>query len=221
MQSTEDRLRQLVEEAIASGQVRLPPERDLARELRTSRGVLRRALDVLEAEGQISRHVGRGTFAVPSGPGRELPLRDIVDATNPAEVMEVRLIVEPAIAGLAASRATPAQIARMSRCIVRSDAAVDTASYERWDGQLHEAIAEASHNALLFTIFRIINATRETRIWGRTKERSLTPDRRELYRRQHSAVVSAVSERDPDKAEALMRTHLEAVAAAVRAVTRP
>lgn len=220
MRSTEVRLREIVGEAIGSGQDRLPPERDLARSLSVSRGVLRRALDVLEAEGQIYRHVGKGTFVVSSDTRRNLPLRDIVDATNPAEVMEVRLIFEPSIAGLAALRATPAQIARMSRCMARSDTAVEIASYERWDGQFHEAIAEASHNALLSTIFQIIKATRETRIWGRTKERSLTPERRALYHRQHNAIVTAVSEREPERAETLMREHLESVVEAVRSVTR-
>ncbi|MCK5444854.1 MAG: winged helix-turn-helix transcriptional regulator, partial [Rhodospirillaceae bacterium] len=44
-------------------QSKLPPERQLCEELGISRGELRKALSLLEAEGKIWRHVGRGTFA--------------------------------------------------------------------------------------------------------------------------------------------------------------
>jgi DNA-binding FadR family transcriptional regulator len=60
-----DRLRLLLDEAAPGGDHRLPPERDLAEQLGVGRRALRRALEVLEAEGRIWRHQGKGTFAGP------------------------------------------------------------------------------------------------------------------------------------------------------------
>src|SRR4051794_7583561 len=110
---TLSRLRRLIERGgLDADGGRVPPERVLASELGVGRRSLRRALDVLEQEGRISRQQGRGTFltagssgAVPQWrPGailaaalEEAPagplLESILDHTNPVEVIEVRLAV--------------------------------------------------------------------------------------------------------------------------------
>ena len=100
--------------ALSSGrfpdQGRLPAERVLAEEFGVSRSTLRNSLGVLEAEGRIWRHVGRGTF-VGERPSVDAPaLSALVNQTHPEEVMEVRLALEPRIASLAARRATAAWV---------------------------------------------------------------------------------------------------------------
>lgn len=80
---------------------RLPPERQLCSAIGLSRGQLRKALALLEADGQIWRHVGRGTFI---GPRPVINLNDfefLSNQTSPTEVMEARLALEPQLARLA------------------------------------------------------------------------------------------------------------------------
>mgnify|MGYP003690380923 CR=1 FL=1 len=190
---------------------RLPPERDLAANLGISRAAVRKAMATLEAEGRIWRHVGRGTFVGARPPAEAPNLAAITRSTHPEEVIEVRLLLEPHIAGLAARRATTADIEAMERAIQRSRTAADVAEFELWDGAYHRAMAEAAHNGLLKGLFDATNAIRKEEIWGRLKEASLTGARKQAYIRQHTECLDAIRDRDPQRAEALMRTHLETV----------
>lgn len=190
---------------------RLPAERDLAMNLGVSRSTLRGALAVLEAEGEVWRHVGRGTF-VGRRPSEATEVFTLpADMTSPAEVMEVRLIIEPRVAELAAHRASAADIAFMRQCLDKGEAARDTASYEMWDGALHRVIAEAARNTLLLALFNAVNAVRDHAIWGQLKEATLTPQRRRRYSTQHENLVTAIERRDAVDCQRLMREHLEAV----------
>src|SRR5829696_4794151 len=86
---------------------RLPPERDLSAALGVTRTELRKALGTLETEGQIWRHVGKGTF-VGSRPVDSLSdIAALSNRTNPAELMRARLIIEPELARAAALTTTP------------------------------------------------------------------------------------------------------------------
>lgn len=208
------RLNDLLESGRFPNQSRLPPERDLAEELGTTRTNLRPALAVLEAEGKIWRHVGRGTFVGRRSPGAGAPgLGLLMQATNPTEIMEARLIIEPRVAGLAAFRATAGDIAHLHRCLEKGIAAVtDIKTYELWDASLHEAVAEASHSALLNALLKALTALRESDgLWGRLKEASLTRERQYVYNDQHRRCVEAISNRETTAAEAAMREHLSTV----------
>ena len=192
-------------------QSRLPPERELAKLLSVSRSGLREGLEILEAEGRIWRHVGKGTFVGPR------PLKcatglDLVTAmTSPEEVLEVRLLYEPLIARLAATRASASEIENMRRLLEKSDSARDAKAWELWDGTLHRAVAEAAHNKLLLAIFDGFNAMRSQAAWSRLRLAALIPERLGVYRRQHRAYVGAIAARDPAAAEAAMRLHVETV----------
>lgn len=189
----------------------LPPERGLCKELGLSRAALRNALAVLEAEGRIWRHVGRGTFFGPRPPVQEQGISLLARSTHPEEVMEVRLTLEPQIAALAARRATLDDMQEIERCLARSRACQDIQTFELWDSALHQAIARAARNSLLYGLFEAVNSVRERRIWGELKIASLTPARLETYRAQHDACVGALRDRDPARAESAMRIHLETV----------
>ena len=210
-----DGLLEHLRQALGSGrfpdQGRLPAERELATEFGVSRSTLRAALGVLEAEGKIWRHVGRGTF-VGERPGLDAPaLSALVNQTQPEEVMEVRLVLEPRIAALAARRATAADIEAMDRCIRKAETANDVATFELWDGALHRAIATGARNTLLLTLFDAVNAIRQEAIWGRLKEASLTAERQRLYNGQHRDCVDAIRDRNAMEADKHMVEHLTAV----------
>ena len=145
-------------------------------------------------------------------------LNDIGQFTNPAEVMEVRILIEPRIANLAAMYATLADIDHMKRCLEKLEYAVaykgngkDGVIYDRWDGTLHRAIAESTGNTLLLILFDSLNSVRSHYMWGRLQTAAMTNTRWQLYCRQHRRVVEAIALRDAILAERSMHEHLEAV----------
>lgn len=206
-------LNDLLDSGRFPNQSRLPPERELADELGTTRTNLRSALAVLEAEGKIWRHVGRGTFVGRPAPTNEPGLNLLLEATNPTEIMEARLIIEPRVAGLAALRATAGDIAHLRRCLEKGIASVtDIKTYELWDATLHEAIAEASHSVLLNALLKALSGLRESdALWGRLKKASLTRERQYNYNDQHRRCVETIGDRDAEAAEIAMREHLQTV----------
>lgn len=203
-------------ELIDSGELppsgRLPAERVLAPQLGVSRGALRSALARLEAAGRLTRHVGRGTFVDQPAPETSSDLlTPALRMTNPAEVMEVRLIIEPQIAAMAALRASPAEIDHLDECLRRGNQAADTATFERWDGELHRTMASAARNSFLLAIFDAINDVRRNELWGRLKEKTVNPERRTVYEGQHAELVRLIRDRDTEGAERTMHEHLSRV----------
>jgi DNA-binding FadR family transcriptional regulator len=210
-QHSVQRLRELLQSGHYLKEGRLPPERELSVELGISRTALRKALSVLEAENLIWRHVGRGTFVGSRTMGKHAARFLAAEITNPAEIMEVRMVFEPKMAAIAALRATPGNLEQMTNALVKSEAATDPLSFEVWDGALHLTIAASTGNSLLISFFDAINSLREDKLWGRLKEASFNRSRHQSYCRQHRKLVVAIMDRDAVTAEQVMRTHLESV----------
>lgn len=190
---------------------RLPPERELSEILGVSRGDLRKALAVLEEEGQLWRHVGKGTFIGVRPIETFLDLGDVESRTNPAEVMRTRLLIEPVICREAALNATSGDVEAMRRCIRGMRIAETWRQYETFDNQLHRLIAESSQNRLLLALFDALNAVRRTVVWGRLRENPLKPPPDHHSFAEHDAIVSAIVDRDIDAAGRAMFTHLRSV----------
>ena len=190
---------------------RLPSERSLCETLGVTRNALRKALATLEAEGQIWRHVGRGTFVGPSNMAIADETKALASQTNPTNVMEARLSIEPELARLAALHATTDDIEHMMSCITRSENATEWRVYETWDNQLHRTIAEATHNALLIALFDTLNTVRRTVVWGRLRATKPYPPSDHHSHADHKAIVQAIQDRDMDAARNHMRAHLETV----------
>lgn len=209
-EDTLSKLRELLSVGATVGE-RLPPERVLASELRVGRRSLRRALSVLEHEGQISRHQGRGTF-VSGGIGLPtLRIDRILEHTNPLEVIEVRLSIEPVMARLAALRASRCDIDRLSRLAEDTAAAREATEYEAADAAFHRRIAEASRNALFLSLYDTLSASRKDAAWRRLGENAHCYKRQAVYAEFHREIAEAVAIRDGAKAERLMYDHLSDV----------
>ncbi len=192
---------------------RLPTERALAEEHGLGRSVVRRVLLDLKEQGLITQTVGSGTY-VSDGAAQRLQARlraHTAAAVSPAELMAARLVLEPAIVDLVVAHATGDDFARMDDCLRRAEAATGVEAFERWDGALHEAIAEAAHNSFVTGVFRLMNEARSQGEWGALKKRSLTPERRRAYQREHRALVDALRRRDAQRARALCLEHLRHV----------
>ena len=204
-------LRAYVAQREMESNTRLPSERELCESLGVSRGELRKALAILESEGQVWRHVGTGTFI------GQKPLENIGDVTaltsqtNPAEVMRARLLIEPQICREAALNATAGDIAEMRLCLVRGREAQTWRQYENWDNRFHRAVVQAAHNNLLTGLFDTLNAVRRAVVWGRLRPNTSAPDPRHHSFIEHEAIVSAIEGRDMEKAGAAMQGHLESV----------
>lgn len=193
-------------------QARLPPERALATSLGLTRAQLRTGLAKLKASGKIWGAVGRGTFIgrqPPVDPSAALRLAAI---SNPRDVMEARLALEPMLASLASVRASPLQIARLEKSVRQCREARDRASFQRGDEIFHRTIAEAAGNPVLLALFTAVIECRRKAVSGDLAQRLLTNERREAYNSQHEACLAAVRDRRPDRAAAAMREHLEFVA---------
>ena len=193
-------------------QNRIPPERMLAVKLGMTRTALRKALSVLEAQNRIWRHVGRGTFVGPRPTSQNgSTLSAVTSTTNPGEIMETRQVLEPKIAAIAALRSTQNDLEIMEHCLNRAESTNHFDTFEHWDGALHMAIVESTHNLLLTSLFKTVNNLRQDKLWGRLKKAAMTSTRQKSYIRQHRELVRAIRNRDPANAEKTMRIHLETV----------
>jgi len=189
---------------------RLPAERILSLELGVSRSQLRKALAALEAEGRIWRHVGRGTYI---GPRPISNLRDVeflTNQTSPMEVMEARLAVEPQLARLAAMHGTASNFAELRRCNRRCRTASEWRGYEAWDNNFHQAIASATYNKLLISLFDTLNIVRRSTVWGQLRSTQLPRSDHKSFG-EHDAIYAAIAGRNPELAAECMRTHLRTV----------
>ena len=190
---------------------RIPAERVLAEELSVSRSDLRKALLVLESEGRLYRHVGRGTFIKDP---TKLDLSDtaklaaLAQKTSPHEAMIARLALEPELARLAALHASPRQIADMRRLANEMRKASDWETYEELDASFHDLIAEATGNPLLHEVSRIVNGVRREVVWNRLylPEGRPTPDYHSFA--EHDEIVTSMERRDRAGSRDAMKKHI-------------
>jgi DNA-binding FadR family transcriptional regulator len=206
------RIRDSILAAAADGSLspgaRLPTEREFVRRFGVARNAVRRTLAQLEAEGSITRHVGRGTFL--AGQADEATLSAASAAhTSPAELMEARLRIEPALAELIVTNATASDFERMEACLERAENAATLDEFELWDAALHEALAEATHNRFVARVLDMVTVVRQQSEWGKLKDRIVTPERRIRYQQEHREIVRALKERDADRARAGIIDHLQ------------
>jgi DNA-binding FadR family transcriptional regulator len=206
-----EELRRRIESGAWNGSGRLPPERMLAAEFAVARNTVRRALERLEEDGYLTRHVGRGTFI--QRRGREPAASGLLRLyeASPRDILETRLIMEPRAAALAASRASTADLTVIYDALAQSVAALTLAEFERWDAQLHLSIFMATKNEVLIDYCRAICEARNQPQWVHLKQRSVTSETRAAYDRHHRAIVAALMRRDAEAAAEAMREHLRVV----------
>jgi DNA-binding FadR family transcriptional regulator len=220
------KVREFIERQNVALDGRIPPERTLASELGVGRRSVRRALDVLEQEGRIHRHQGRGTFVdirtgvagnlvapstVAAGgprPALSAALEAVLDYTNPLEVIEVRLATEPVMARLAALRASQTEIKRLTTLAAKTRSASDAEAYERADSLFHRTIAEAARNTLFLAFFDTMRIAQRDASWRRLGENSHCYKRQSVYANFHESIAAAIAARNGQEAYLQMQRHL-------------
>lgn len=208
-----DLLRNFIADGGYSSGDRLPAERELTERLAMTRSELRKALDALEREGAVWRHVGKGTFLSGDDAAR-VPSGDIVELgrkLTPYRMMRSRLVIEPAIAREAAINATGEDLRLMERAMERARTATTWAEYEEQDDLLHHHVATASDNLMLVALFEQLNLVRRAVSWGSVVRSSARPAPTHTSFAEHESIVAAIAARNPDAAHEAMRTHLRSV----------
>jgi GntR family transcriptional regulator, transcriptional repressor for pyruvate dehydrogenase complex len=207
-----------IEDSILKGALKpgdqLPAERELAVRFGVSRTAVREAIKALHEKGLVEAYSGRGTF-ITDGTSRAIRqsldlMLKIGQADNSIHLEEVREILEPEIAALAATRIEESQLAMMREAIAVMDRQrMEPEAYIEADLDFHLALAEAAANPLILSLIdSIVGLLREQRI--RIFEVEGGPDRGQVH---HRRILEAVETRNPVKARDAMRAHLRQVRA--------
>jgi DNA-binding FadR family transcriptional regulator len=191
---------------------RIPPERDLAGQFGVARNTVRRAVSLLEEDGMLVRHVGRGTFLAKASANSLSGIIARMEGAGPADIMEIRRLLEPAAAAFAATNANSSELSSVREAHHAAIDAKDLATFERWDAEFHERILACSRNELLKEIHNLVRILRNQSPWFEMKKRSFSEERRRIYCQEHQAVVDALLVRDPQGANEAMSAHLQTVA---------
>jgi DNA-binding FadR family transcriptional regulator len=211
-----DRLRHFVLKGIGEGSLipgdKLPTEREFMRRFTAARSAVRKTLQSLEFEGRIVQEVGRGTFvAVPDAAQTAAGTFPFPLDAGPVELMDARLVIEPALIEMIITNATAGDIEAMEICLARAEKATTLRDFENHDNALHQAFVDATHNGFLIRLYALVTALRQRAEWGKLKERSLTPERRIIYQREHRRIVQWLKRRDAGRARSALLTHLQHV----------
>jgi len=204
------RLEQLIAERMKPGDM-LPPERELAETFGVSRSSIRDAIRRLELVGMVEPRQGSGTVV------RELSADTLINPLTSVlvqkrklvvELLDVRKMLEPALAARAATHASASDIAEMEEILARQSeklAQGDAAIEE--DNEFHYAIAMASDNSVVLKVLDVLmDLLRETR------ERSLqVQGGPQKSIAGHRRILAAIKRHDAVAAELAMRRHIEEV----------
>jgi GntR family transcriptional regulator, transcriptional repressor for pyruvate dehydrogenase complex len=207
---------QQIEESIVKGDLKagdqLPAERELALRFGVSRTAVREAVKALREKGLVEAYSGRGTFITD---GTTHAVRQSLDLMvkigqpeGSSHLAEVRAILEPEIAALAATRIQESELATMRDAVAIMDrSGQDPDSYIEADLDFHLALAEGAANPLILSLLdSIVGLLREQRL--RIFRVPGGPDRGQVH---HKRILEAVERHDAEKAREAMRAHLSQV----------
>lgn len=188
----------------------LPPERVMLTQLGVSRGTLREALRILEVHGLISLKPGpTGGPVVEPMAARQLGIASTLHfhmaGATFRELWEARATIEPLMARLAAERNAPDVGERLEETMDRARSAPDDDGYVRAASDFHTMLSGMTGNRILdlyaIAFSEIWNAEAAGRIFPEGERGRVFDD--------HAAIAEAVASGDGDRAEELMREHLQ------------
>jgi DNA-binding FadR family transcriptional regulator len=193
---------------------KLPNERDLARQLKTSRTAVRAALAMMEGQGLIQRRAGSGTYLADDA--NDVFAR--MDQTGVAsqqnvpsfvEIIEGRLLFEPAMMDLVVSRVEDGEVQAMRAKLEEIVSAASWRDFKESIYGLHTQIFAATKNRFLSQIMESILADRRAVLFDGTEPEKPAPlPVRHQTWKDLSAIVDAIANRDSRRAQALVSDHL-------------
>jgi DNA-binding FadR family transcriptional regulator len=202
-----DQIRGLIKGGEYRAGARLPPERDLARQLGVSRPSVREALIALEVEGLVEVRIGSGIYvrAAEGTAGSAVP-----EATaGPFELLRARYVIESECAALAAKSAKRAQLSAIEDALDEMDREMDAGRQPLPSDRLfHLRIAEATGNGALVHVIKLLWDERTGELFTRLEHHYDTPELWRSAMSEHRAVLKSIAAHDPDAARAAMQRHL-------------
>ncbi len=202
--------------ALKPGQ-QLPSEAALASQFGVSKPVIREALRMLAARGIVE--IRHGKVATVCSPTAE-PLRTFFEFAvgntqkGLMEAVELRRVLETAIAQLAAERITDAEVSRLQGIVATMRDSLET--LDPWadaDLDFHIQIAEcAQNNLMLFLVKGLSSVFRESMLRVHCRRR---PDERYATLLHHVKILEGLQARDPEGAKQAMNVHFDASESAI------
>jgi DNA-binding FadR family transcriptional regulator len=201
---------------------RLPSERDLAHRLGVSRPAVREAIGALQNEGLVFTRHGSGTYvtALEERPARAPAPAEGQEGVpadfSPTATLEVRLLIEPAIARLAAKRRqrdplAEHYLARMADIQDISDPE-QQALWSQCDRLFHRQLAAMTQDALIVKIADEVAKSMDQPLWKRLRDDGIyDPARIQLYVAEHRLIYEAIVDGDADAAAFYVEGHLKRV----------
>jgi DNA-binding FadR family transcriptional regulator len=193
---------------------KLPNEHDIARQLNTSRTAVRAALAMMERQGLVRRRVGSGTFITEDAD----QVFEKMDQTSSAvhddvpsflEIVEGRLLFEPAMMELVVNRVEPREIEQMETTLA---AILDAPTWREFKERiyaLHQLMFAATKNKFLIQIMTSIVADRRAVVFdGKDTDQAAPLPVRQQTHKELSEIVKAITERKPKLAQKLTSDHL-------------
>lgn len=186
---------------------RLPPERVLAETHGVARGTVREALTRLAQEGLVEIRAGSGSYVIWEPEPRQ---GSVIENARPLELIDARFALEPHICRLAVLHARRQDFERAEALLATMEASVeDPNGFSSADAEFHALLAETTGNGLLLGMVSQINSVRDQEQWARMRQLTLTPQVIRTYNVQHRQILNAIRSREPERAAALMKDHLE------------
>ncbi len=202
-----DQIAALIDRGEYTAGARLPPERDLAKQLGVSRPSVREALIALEVEGYVEVRVGSGVYVLNPGAadaGEPLPAD-----SGPFELIRARWLIEAECAALAAKEATKAQVRAIEDALDGMESDRDKGVMPLGADRLfHLRIAEATGNSALALVVKTLWDQRTGPLFRRLEHHFDTPALWTVAIREHREIVAAIARHDPAAARGAMRRHM-------------
>jgi DNA-binding FadR family transcriptional regulator len=202
-----DQIRGLIKSGEFPAGSRLPPERDLARQLGVSRPSVREALIALEVEGMVEVRIGSGIYVLGGGEFVRAPGPDA--AAGPFELLRARYVIEAECAALAAKSAKRAQVQALEEAI--GDMERDLAEGRQpigADRMFHLRIAEATGNGALVAVVKLLWEERTGPLYKQLEHHYDSPALWLSAIGEHRTVLKAIAAHDAGGARAAMQRHL-------------
>ncbi|MFH1155979.1 MAG: FadR/GntR family transcriptional regulator [Pseudomonadota bacterium] len=187
---------------------RLPPERRLAEIFQASRNTVREAIRTLAEKGIVESRPGAGTF-VATDANQRLASTLFQDRKQNRlrlkEVFELRKMLEPQIAALAASRISDAAVQTLEDIVRQQEKSVEAGKdATELDELFHRCLVRATGNCVLLTVYEKISGILSE---SRSKELQ-TRERTRLSLETHKKITAALKSRDMRAASDLMHQHM-------------
>ena len=202
-----DQIRGLIKSGEFPAGSRLPPERDLARQLGVSRPSVREALIALEVEGMVEVRIGSGIYVLAGT--APLPVNGPDAAAGPFELLRARYVIESECAALAAKSARKAHVHALEEALAEMDRDIGEGRQPLpADRLFHLRIAEATGNGALVAVVKMLWEERMGPLYKQLEHHYDEPGLWHAAIAEHRGVLKAIVAHDGVAARTMMQRHL-------------